>query len=260
MYAEKGYDFLFRTDHWVASDVTVDAEDAPLIWMDGVEIDGRDDAGSAYHVVCLGSLTGMTRGMGFAAALEAARSQGGLLILAHPHWMENSLEDALRWRFHGVEVYNHVCRWLNGKGGGAVHWSGMLERFPGTLAFAVDDAHISAAHPGWDGGWIVVNFPDRSREAILQAVRAGNFYSSCGPEFHAIEYDGTSVRVTTSPVRFARMAGPASSGNRLGSFLEGQSLTEASFELPLEWGYCYLEIEDAHGRRAWTNPLLAADR
>ena len=108
MYAGKGYDFLFRTDHWVASDVAAEAEaeaaDAHLIWMDGIELDGRDYGGSAYHVACLGSFTGMTREMGFVAALEAARSQGGLLILAHPHWTGNSFEDALRWRFHGVEV------------------------------------------------------------------------------------------------------------------------------------------------------------
>ena len=258
MYAEKGYDFLFRTDHWVASDAAAEAEDAPLIWLDGIEIDGRDDAGSAYHVVCLGSFTGMTREMGLAAALEAAREQGGLLVLAHPHWMGNSQEEALSWRFDGVEVYNHVCRWLNGKGGGAVHWSSMLERFPGTLAFAADDAHLRPEHPGWDGGWIVVNVPDRSREAIFQAVRAGNFYSSCGPEFHAIEHDGTSVLIRTSPVQFARMAGPGSLGKRLGSF-DGVPLTEAAFELPQDWAYCYLEIEDAHGRRAWTNPLLVAD-
>ena len=253
MYADAGYHFLFRTDHWVSSHVEAEAEEYPLLWLDGIELDGFDHGGSPYHAICLGTFTGITHEMGFVAALEAARAQDGLLILAHPHWMGNSLEDALRWGFHGVEIYNHVCRWLNGKGDGTVYWNTMLERFPSTLAFAVDDAHIRPEHPGWNGGWIMVNAPNLSRQAIQAAIRAGNFYSTCGPEFHAIECDGTYVTVRTSPVQFARLVGPAYLGNRIGSF-GGGLLREATFEIP-DWPYAYLEVEDDHGRRAWTNTL-----
>ena len=260
MYADVGYDFLFRTDHWVSSDAQADGRGHPLLWLDGIELDGRDHGGSHYHVVCLGTFTGITREMGFVRALEAARAQGGLLILAHPHWMGNSLEDALRWGFHGVEVYNHVCHWLNGKGDGTVYWNAMLRRFPNTLAFAVDDAHIRPEHPGWNGGWIMVNAPELSPEAIWAAIRAGHFYASCGPEFHAIECesaerDAIRVTVRTSAVQFVRLVGPAHLGARIGSF-DGKLLTEATLQVPLDWPYVYLEIEDAQGRRAWTNPLL----
>lgn len=254
MYADAGYDFLFRTDHGAPSDVEADAEKYPLLWLDGVELDGKDHGGSQYHVVCLGTFTDMTREMGFVAALEAARAQGGLLILAHPHWMGNSSEDAFRWGFHGVEVYNHVCQWLNGKGEGAVYWNMMLRRFPNTLAFAVDDAHIRPEHPGWNGGWIMVNAPDLSREGIQSALRAGNFYSTCGPEFHTIEQNGTSVTVRTSSVQFVRLVGPAYQGNRIGSF-DGELVGEATLEIPQDWRYAYIEVEDDRGRRAWTNTL-----
>jgi len=267
MYADAGYEFLFRTDHWVASDVRSDGDDYPVLWLDGIELHGYDHGGSPYHVVCLGSFTGITREMGFVAALEATRAQGGLLILAHPHWIGNSLEDALRWGFHGVEIYNHVCHWLNGKGDGNVYWSAMLRRFPNALAFAADDAHVRPEHPGWNGGWIMVNAPDRSREAIQGAIRAGNFYSTCGPEFHAIAYDGNSVTIRTSPVQFVRLVGPANLGKRMpnrqrvgdsGSF-ERQLITEATLEIPQSWPYVYLEIEDDQRRRAWTNSLFVAD-
>jgi hypothetical protein len=258
LYAGEGYDFLFRTDHWVVSDVGSDETDSPLLWLDGVELNGEDHGGSSYHVVCLGTFSGITRQMGFVAALEAARAQGGMLVLAHPHWMANSLEDALRWGFHGVEVYNHVCRWLNGKGDGTVYWHAMLERTPNTLGLAVDDAHIRAEHPGWNGAWIVVNAPHLSRQAILDAVRSGNYYSSCGPAFHAIEYDGRQVSVGTSPVQFIRLVGPAHWGKRIGSF-DGTRYTEATFEVPSQWPYAYLEVEDSQGRRAWTNPLFISN-
>ena len=258
MYAEAGYHFLFRTDHWVASDARNDDDEPALLWLDGIELDGRDGNGSQYHVACLGSFTDLDREMGLVAGMEAVRAQGGLLILAHPYWMGNSLEDALRWGFHGVDVYNHVCHWLNGKGSGTVHWNAMLGSTPDTLAFSVDDAHITPAHPGWDGGWIMVNAPEYTREAVYDAIKAGRFYSTCGPDFYAIEYAGGSVAVRTSPVRFVRLAGPRYFGNRIGSF-DGRLLTEATLEIPVDWPYAYLEVEDAQGRLAWTNPLFVTE-
>ena len=39
LYASAGYDFLFRTDHWVFSDVSKDSERYPLLWLDGIELD-----------------------------------------------------------------------------------------------------------------------------------------------------------------------------------------------------------------------------
>lgn len=257
MYAKVGYDFLFRTDHWVASGAERDSETYPLVWLDGIELDGHDYQGSYYHVVCLGTFTGagLDRQRGFVRALETARAQDGLLILAHPYWTGNTLEDARRWGFHGIEIYNHVCRWLNGKGDSRVYWSAMLQSQPNTLAFAVDDAHIRPEHPGWNGGWIMVNAPTDDRQNLWDAIRAGNFYATCGPDFHTITYHEPEVMITTSPVRFARLVGPASSGARIGTF-DGLLLNKATFEIPKNWPYAYLEIEDDQGQRAWTNPLF----
>ena len=255
IYAEGGYDFLFRTDHWIASDVQTEETTEKILWLDGIELNGKDHGGSAYHVVCLGTFNGITKEIGFVAAMEAARAQGALLILAHPDWMGNSIEDALRWGFDGVEVYNHVCRWLNGKGSGLVYWHAMLERSPDTLGLSVDDAHLRPEHAGWNGGWIVVNAKERSRESIIDAIRAGNFYSSCGPEIHSLAYDGVNLTVQSSPIQFIRLVGPRSLGKRLGSFV-GETRTETTLEVPQDWGYVYLEIEDTQGRRAWTNTLF----
>jgi hypothetical protein len=256
LYAGAGFDFLCAADHWVASDVAQQPGATDLLWLDGIELDGQDTSGAPYHVVCLGKLNGITRRMGFEAALRAARDQGALLILAHPQWIGNSFDDAARWPFDGVEVYNHVCRWLNGKGEGGAYWNAMLRRRPATLGFAVDDAHLRPEHPGWNGGWIVVNAAERTPGRILDAIRRGNFYASCGPEFRAIRCDGGVVEIETSPVQFIRLVGPASSGQRLGSF-DHQRLAEARFAVPAEWDYAYLEIEDDRGRRAWTNALFA---
>ena len=119
----------------------------------------------------------------------------------------------------------------------------------------MDDAHLRPEHPGWNGGWIVVNAAERAPQPILDAIRRGNFYASCGPEFRSITFDGTHVAVETSSVQFIRLVGPAYRGQRIGSF-DSQRLTAARFELPADWDYAYLEIEDEQGRRAWTNTLF----
>lgn len=253
-YAGAGYDFLFRTDHWVTSDVGADSDTYPLLWLDGIELDGFDDKGSYYHVVCLGALNDLGREMGFPAALQSARDQNSLTILAHPLWTGNSFDEACRWAFDGVEIYNHVCRWLNGKGDGLAYWQAMLREAPGTLAFSCDDAHTKPEHPGWDGGWVMVQAPELTPSGILSGLRAGRYYSSTGPAFRQIVCEDGHVSVETSPVRFMRLVGPAYLGTRIGDF-DGSLLETATFEVPEDWPYTYLEIEDALGRRAWTNTL-----
>lgn len=259
MYRAKGYDFLFRTDHNVPSDVSRDKEEYPLLWLDGIEINGPDETGTPFHVVCLGDARDLNRQEGFAVSLESARQMGLLLILAHPHWMGNSLEDARKWNFDGVEIYNHVCHWLNGKSNGLVYWETVLKEKRDTLAFAVDDAHITVEHPGWNGGWIVVNAPRCSAEDLLAAIRRGNFYSSCGPVLELISFDGEQLHLQTSPIRFARLVGPGSLGDRRGSF-DGQVMTDISIPVPEDWPYVYAEIEDENGRRAWTNTLFLSEK
>ena len=154
--------------------------------------------------------------MGFTAALQSAKAQGALMVLAHPYWSGNTLEDVQRWAFDGVEIYNHVCHWLNGKSEGLVHWNAVLRQYTGMLALAVDDAHLQPEHLGWNGGWIMVNADACTPTAILTAIRTGNFYARCGPVFQSIVLADDHVQVETSPVQYARLVGPRFSGMRQG--------------------------------------------
>jgi hypothetical protein len=255
IYENGNYDFLCLTDHWVASNINQRNSTNDLLWFNGIELDGQDDNGSAYHIVCLGIFSEIDPEMGFLAALESVRKQNAFTILAHPFWTGNTLDDALRHGFDAVEIYNLACHWLNGKGDGLVYWNRMLSKNPDTLAIASDDSQFLTEPPIWNRGWVMVNAEEKSHEAILAALRYGNYYSSCGPEIVSLESHANTVTVTTSPVQFIRLVGPRSSGDRIGSF-EGEPVTSATFELPTDWGYVYIEIEDHKQRRAWTNNLF----
>lgn len=258
MYSSAGYDFLCRTDHWIQSDPAEDNKKHPLLWLKGIEIEGTDKTGTDFHVLCLGIVDGIHRGLSFESAVESAHRQGAMLILAHPHWCGNSLEDFMKWPFIGVEIYNHVCHWINGKGNGLVHWEAFLKTNPDALAFCVDDTHLSPNHPGWKGGWIVVNAKERSQPEIMNAIKAGNFYSSCGPDFRSISFDGKELHLETSPVQFIKLVGPQWRGMRFGTS-DGKAITKIKTAIPQDWQYVYAEIEDKSGQKAWTNTLFMQD-
>ena len=259
MYAGQGYDFLFRTDHWVVSDVAADRETYPLVWLDGVELHGRDETGAMFHVACLGKVSGLPDDMELLPAMKTAREQGSLLILAHPHWCGNSQDDALRHGFDGVEVYNHVCQWLNGKGEAKPYWTAMLHQDADTLGLAVDDAHLGAEHPGWNGGWIMVAAAERTPEAIFAASRGVSATRHRGRSSTALPTMERGLASRCRPSSSRGLVGPAWTGERVGSF-DDRRITSASFDLPADWEYVYLEVEDDRGRRAWTNNLWTNSR
>jgi predicted metal-dependent phosphoesterase TrpH len=184
LYAGADYDFLCCTDHWVASAMSRFEESFPLLWIDGIELDGQDSRGEAYHIVCLGrAAADFTGRMDLTQGVDRMRQAGALVILAHPEWTGNSLDPELAGRCDGVEIYNHVCRWLNGKWSGRLHWNAQLKAGRPMLGFAVDDAHLRPEHPGWNGGWIQVlasglrNRTDpggHSERTFLLILRPGN--------------------------------------------------------------------------------------
>ena len=131
----------------------------------------------------------------------------------------------------------------------------MLGPQVGVVAGHGQGARRAGEHPLWNGGWIKVNTAECSREAVGAALRAGNFFSSRGPDFVSLTASGRRVTVETSPVRFIRLVGPAWNGLRWRA--DGaRPLTGITLDVPDNWPYAYIEIEDDGGRLAWSNTLF----
>ena len=255
-YAEAGYDFICVTDKKVPLSRDDPDDQLPLLVLKGMELEGNDDQGSYYHVVCIEGVDGMTDDMEFTNALELVRSQEGILIWAHPYTMGHTAKEGIRHSFNGVEVYNHINQVAFGKGSGAYHWDAALVHQPNLLGFATDDAHFYKDIPGEKGGWIMVNAAELSCDAIISAIRHGNFYSSTGPHFKSITIEqGNRIVAETSPILYARFAGPVAKFKYKGA-VDREPLTKITFRLPEDWAFARLEIEDADGKIAWSNPLL----
>jgi hypothetical protein len=254
-YAEADYEFICITDA-VPTLAGHSDKRYPLLVLDGVEIDGEDDQGSYFHVVCIEGVDGITEDTEFMDAVKKVRAQGGMLVWAHPYVCDNTAAEGIRFGFDGVEVFNSISQIIWGKGMGAYHWDASLVDQPDLLGFAADDAHFFKDVPAEKGGWIMVNASELSRDAIMASIHKGNFYSSSGPLFKSISIEqGNRIVAETSPVVYARLVG-AGGLNKYRGTQDKEPITEMHFRLPNDWPYVRLEIEDADGKVAWSNPLL----
>ncbi len=166
-------------------------------------------------------------------------------------------------------MWNSGCELEIARGDSTIHWDEALERGRGFFALATDDSH----HPGYDSGfaWTMVRAAERSQEAVLDALRTGSFYGSTGPSIHRVEVDDAAVVVECSPAASvtlvsSRARGARANAGRLGYPKDSQILalddrgliTAVRLERPYDVPYGRVEVADADGRRAWTNPLWIA--
>ena len=139
--------------------------------------------------------------------------------------------------------------------------------------FATDDSHYPAF--GVNDAWTMVRAADRTREAVVTALREGHVYASNGPEILDMERDGETVEVACTPARdlwlhsgwedgLGLSVGPR--GRRDGGEIlerDGRGLiTRARFNpSPDAWPkkrdhrWWRLVIADEAGRRAWSNVI-----
>jgi len=248
-YAERGYDFLAFTDH----NFVTSCSDGNLTVIPGSEWCVRLDWRS-YHLVALNVPTGFQifEEMAIQEAVDEVLSEGGVPIIAHPYWSGLTLADLEPVRgCVGIEVFNTTCQRI-GKGCSAVHWDNLLAAGRSVVGLAVDDCHFDL--DAW-GAWIMVKSRYRDADSILEAVRTGRFYASRGPEIHSVARDGSTLHVECSDAAEIHFICRASNGSNVQA-PEGGTIKAADFTLNDRQGYVRIEVIDAAGRAAWTNPLI----
>ena len=266
-YLRAEYDVLAITDHWKIT--TLDHEGILVLPSSelSARIDGRQSEADvlAYGIDELPAVRDS-----FATIADAAGwivAQGGVAYLAHPYWSGLVADDYLAApALSGIEVFNGASELTQGNGLSAVHWDDILHRGGSCLAIATDDAHYA----GQDSrlGWTMVRAAERSREAVLEALRRGAFYSTTGPEILDVRVHGGEVEVRCSPAQsiFLR-SGPwdgcgVSANPQLMHYrarvleraVDG-AITAARFEAPEYWQWGRVEVVAAGGGRAWSNPI-----
>ena len=92
-------------------------------------------------------------------------------------------------------------------------------------------------------------------DALVEALHAGSFYSSQGPDILSVRPigGGKKLSVRTSPVRAMRLTGRGSSASTVAG---NADITSAQLDMAsINGPFARLTVFDKRGRRAWTNPF-----
>lgn len=264
-YAERGYDFLCLSDHFLEvyeypiTD-TAAFRTETMTTVLGAELHAyTTDFGELWHILAVGLPADFAptasdeTGVGLA---QRAADAGAFVAIAHPEWYGLSLPDALTIEAaHAVEVYNHTSQVHSGRGGGAYFLDLLLTAGRRINAIACDDAHWNV--PGDQnrdafGGWVMVKAEASAPEALVAALKAGHYYSTQGPDILSLAREGDELVIETSACEQIILAGPHS----LSIFAAGSGITTARLPLDRFAGkWARLMVLDGHGRSAWSNPM-----
>jgi hypothetical protein len=262
-YQEAGYDFLALTDHfephyqWPITD-TRPFRRSTFTTLLGAEIHtAAMELGNVWHMVAVGlpldfapTQPDETGPQLAARALQA----GAYVAAAHPQWHAMTEQDMLSLGdVHAVEIYNGSCDGDNDSAESSYMLDLMLMRGRRYAALATDDAHfVPNAHEHFLG-WVQVKAETLEPDALLAALKNGDYYSSTGPAIHRMDVTpGEQVVIHCSPAQHIHLMGRPPEALHI----SGHGLTEAVFSLR-GWRspYCRVVVRDDFNRKGWSNPV-----
>ena len=267
MHKDNGYAFIAITDHRLYNYDNFGVEDITII--PGMEMDTnfkkRDKSARVHchHIVTIGPETGngFTQDQQFERVfidtpeetqpvLDMLHENGNMTIYAHPQWSGTPAREfeMLRGNF-AMEIWNSGCAIENRLDTNAAYWDELLAQSQRIFGVATDDGHQPHHHCN---GWVMVR-SENNVAAILDALKNGAFYASCGPEIYDFYVEDGMAHIKCSPVQeicfhHLRCPYPVTVKG------EGE-LTEASVKLGAGV-YIRASVLDKDGRRAWTNPIF----
>lgn len=269
LHYQNGYDFLAITDHRIYNFKHY-APEVPLTIIPGMEFDDKmfeKCKGMRHcHTVCLGHAkedgnpyeqderfeSGTAKSQEeYQPYLDRFHANGNLTIYCHPEWSATPARyfDKQQGNF-AMEIWNSGCALNNDMDTDAAYWDELLGQGQKIYGVATDDGHQKEEHCN---GWVMVN-AENNINAILDALKDGRFYSSCGPEIYDFYVEDGKAVIECSPVAKIRLHSDKHP-TKIVRYQEGL-LTRAEFEIGDRYDYVRMTIIDENGKYAWTNPIF----
>lgn len=262
-YQEAGYDFISLTDHFLPQYKfpiadTRDYRNAEFTTIIGAELHaGEIEMGGIWHVLAVGlpfDFADSHAGESGPEIAARALATGAFVAAAHPSWYsltERDLDDL--GAVDAIEVYNGVAIDHNDRADSWPITDVMLGRGKRYLTYAADDFHGVKGRHDFMRGWVWVKAEENTPEALLNALKAGQFYSSTGPQIFDVQVrPGNEVIVRCSPADWVMVTGKGPAGVTAG----GHGLTEVSLDISkFTSPYARVTVRDAFGKQAWSNPF-----
>ena len=257
-YEQGGYEVLAFSDHYKANPVA-QYRTRNMTLLPGIELHPKGPRGLTWHLLALGVPENFPGKYATAQrAIDAVHAAGGMVFVAHPHWCGITSADILKLKnIVGIEVYNSSTRYI-GKASSEECWDELISAGFACGALAVDDIHgMSEAF----GGWTMIVAPDRSPEALFDALRNRRYYATQGPEFHRLSFENGVFEADFSEAVEVCVVGRNDSGKVVCMpdypFPGNRPVaTHLRVEVtPRFGGVLRCRIRDDRGRQAWSAPI-----
>lgn len=263
LYRDVGYDFISLTDHFmkqynypVADTRAFRTDDFTTLF--GAELHtGQTELGQLWHILAAGlPLDFETPPDGETGPQIAARAlaAGAYVAAAHPQWYGLTEADIISLGpIHAIEVFNGTAVDHNDRADSWYIADILYTRGHRYMVCATDDAHFTDQRADFAQGWVWVKSESLEPDALLAALKAGDYYSSTGPQIHDVQVvTGDKVIVRCSPAERVFITG---SGARSAS-VHGRGIRSAELSLDRfhDSPYFRVVVRDASGKQAWSNP------
>ncbi|MDE3175544.1 MAG: CehA/McbA family metallohydrolase [Pseudomonadota bacterium] len=270
-YKRAGYDFIALSDHflarydWPITDTRAIRANN-FTTLIGAELHAMGtEVGELWHILAVGlplDFPAARPGETGPQLAQRARDAGAFVAIAHPAWSQLRIGDGRALAAaHAVEVYNHGSAVETDRGDGFYLLDQLCNEGRRLSAIATDDAHFRHGDHDAFGGFVEVKAESLAPEALLAALKAGQFYASQGPRLLDVDVRRDEVTVACSPVdAIALVTGTSRAISRIGRQMTGATL-EVAAAAQRAWSeaaamaWFRIVVIDAAGRRAWTNPI-----
>ena len=249
LYRENGYDFVAITDHRQFCPPC--EKDGILVLSGGEYNTGITPAEGIVHIVGVG-MTEDPKGStedSPGVLIDKIHKAGGIAIWAHPAWSLNAPDFIEKYEgIDATEIYNSVSGFpRNVRPDSSLITDMLAMRGKPLKLAATDDTHFYECETCKSYIWVKAE--SCTREAILDAIRAGDFYASQGPEIEAFRLGDTITVETTPAASIAFFSDTVWVEDRV--HIE-DSITKGVYTIGEKDTFVRAEVIDADGNKAWT--------
>lgn len=265
IYREKGYDFIAITDHRKPSRA---GEHKGMVLIPGAEWDyGNGREYPVYHILSIGTESDLQLCDFYREGklpvgnvitpqkiIDRINAAGGIAILAHPAW--SLMEPGEMMDMKGIvaaEVYNSVSGvpWNANRADSSYYFDLWAAKGRLVPCVASDDSH-------WYSGeqtraFTMVQAEEKSVNGILEALRKGRFYASCGPRFEQVSYDEEQVMIECS--EDVKRIVVYSNSVWVDQRVFDNPCGKAIYHISDMDRYIRIELIDGAGQKAWCSPF-----
>ncbi|MBE6602042.1 MAG: PHP domain-containing protein [Ruminococcaceae bacterium] len=187
--------------------------------------------------------------------MQKGRELGYFVIYNHPTWSNEHYPEYTN--YHGMHAME-ICNYSSLMGGydenNGHQYDDMLRAGERIFCVAADDSHHCVGGKKDDafGAFVMIKADRLEYKTITDALAAGHFYASQGPEIHALWMEDGQVHLCCSDAKKIFMT-TARRKARLVMAPDGETVNEAVFDVAPEDIYVRFTVVDCEGLPAQTN-------